>query len=85
MEEPSCTKGGVYVDDIRNPGDPEEVAFIPAVPGNYHGEGAHVISVNTKTFTGDMLAVNNEKCSDTAGPAAGSTCTTSAILASRGS
>ncbi len=33
---------------------------MPALPGNYHGEGAHVISVNTKTFSGDILAVNNE-------------------------
>jgi hypothetical protein len=63
--EPTCTKGGVYVVDIRNPRAPVEVDFIPAVPGNFHGEGAQVISVNTKSFTGDILAVNNEKCSDT--------------------
>jgi hypothetical protein len=63
--EPTCTKGGVYVVDIRNPRAPVEVDFIPAVPGNFHGEGAQVISVNTKSFTGDVLAVNNEKCSDT--------------------
>ena len=67
--EPTCTKGGVYVVDIRNPRTPVEVDFIPAVPGNFHGEGAQVISVNTKSFTGDILAVNNEKCSDT--PAGG--------------
>jgi hypothetical protein len=63
--EPTCTKGGVYVVDIRNPREPTEVDFIPAVPGNFHGEGAHVISVNTKKFTGDLLAVNNEKCTET--------------------
>jgi hypothetical protein len=63
--EPTCTKGGVYVVDIRNPRAPVEVDFIPAVPGNFHGEGAQVISVSTKSFTGDILAVNNEKCSDT--------------------
>jgi hypothetical protein len=63
--EPTCTKGGVYVVDIRNPRAPVEVDFIPAVPGNFHGEGAQVISVNTKWFSGDILAVNNEKCSDT--------------------
>ena len=67
--EPTCTKGGVYVVDIRNPRAPVEVDFIPAVPGNFHGEGADVISANTKSFTGDILAVNNEKCSDT--PAGG--------------
>ena len=63
--EETCTKGGVYVVDIRNPRQPTEVDFIPAVPGNFHGEGAHVISVNTKTFTGDLLAANNEKCTET--------------------
>ena len=67
--EPTCTKGGVYVVDIRNPRAPVEVDFIPAVPGNFHGEGADVISASTKSFTGDILAVNNEKCSDT--PAGG--------------
>jgi hypothetical protein len=67
--EESCTKGGVYVVDIRNPKKPVEVDFIPALSGNYHGEGAHVISVATKSFTGDLLAVNNEFCTDT--PTAG--------------
>ncbi len=39
---------------------PQQLAFEPALPGRYHGEGAHVISVDTKTFSGDLLAVNNE-------------------------
>jgi hypothetical protein len=63
--EESCTRGGTYVADMRNPKRPQEVAFIPALPKNYHGEGAHVISVNTRSFTGDLLAVNNETCADT--------------------
>src|SRR5262245_50834173 len=58
--EPTCTKGGFYVVDIRNPRNPQQLAFEPALEGRYHGEGAHVISVATKTFTGDLLAVNNE-------------------------
>jgi len=63
--EATCTKGGVYVVDIRNPRKPKEVTFIPALAGNYHGEGAQVISVQSRTFTGDLLAVNNERCADT--------------------
>ena len=63
--EESCTRGGTYVADIRNPRNPREVEFIPALPKNYHGEGAHVISVATRAFTGDLLAVNNETCADT--------------------
>jgi hypothetical protein len=59
-DEPTCTKGGFYSVDIRNPRRPQQLAFEPALEGRYHGEGAHVISVNTKTFTGDLLAVNNE-------------------------
>jgi hypothetical protein len=58
--EPTCTKGGFYSIDIRDPRNPQQLAFEPALEGRYHGEGAHVISVNTKTFKGDLLAVNNE-------------------------
>jgi hypothetical protein len=66
--EPTCSKGGVYVVDIRNPANPVEVGFIPALPGSYHGEGAQVFSINTPAFQGDVLAVNNEGCeSDDAG------------------
>jgi hypothetical protein len=60
--EESCTRGGTYVADIRNPRRPKEVAFVPALSENYHGEGAHVISVSTRSFSGDVLAVNNEIC-----------------------
>ena len=63
--EDTCTRGGTYVADIRDPKRPKEVAFIPALAKNYHGEGAHVISVDTRSFTGDLLAVNNETCGDT--------------------
>ena len=62
--ESSCTRGGVYTVDISDPRNPSQRGFIPALPGNYHGEGAHVISVDTKTFSGDLLAVNNEFCVD---------------------
>jgi hypothetical protein len=67
--ESSCTRGGVYTVDISDPKAPTQRGFIPALPGNYHGEGAHVISVDTKAFKGDLLAVNNEFCTDT--PASG--------------
>ena len=67
--EQTCTKGGVYTVDISDPEAPSQRGFIPALPGNYHGEGAHVISVDTKSFTGDLLAVNNEFCTDN--PASG--------------
>src|SRR5919106_6918318 len=60
--EESCTRGGTYVADIRNPRRPKEVAFIPALSENYHGEGAHVVSASTRSFAGDLLAVNNEIC-----------------------
>jgi hypothetical protein len=64
--EPTCTRGGVYVVDIKDPRKPREIGFLPALAGNYHGEGAHVISVKTKAFKGDLLAVNNELCDDEA-------------------
>jgi Ca2+-binding RTX toxin-like protein len=63
-DETSCNDGdgGTYVIDIRDPANPKEVAFLPALPGNYHGEGAHVITINTPQFSGDVLAVSNEPC-----------------------
>ena len=62
--EASCTRGGVYTVDISNPSAPRQRGFIPALDGNYHGEGAHVISAQTRSFSGDILAVNNEFCVD---------------------
>jgi hypothetical protein len=63
-EEPTCTRGGVYVADIRRPDRPVEAGFTPALPGNYHGEGAHAVLLKTNSFRGDVLAVNNERCAD---------------------
>ena len=62
--ESSCTRGGVYTVDISDPGAPTQTGFIPALSGNYHGEGAHVIRAQTRDFEGDLLAVNNEFCVD---------------------
>ena len=63
-QDPNCERGGTYVVDIRRPRRPRELTFIPALPGNYHGEGAQVADVKTKFFEGDLLAVNNEFCAD---------------------
>jgi hypothetical protein len=62
--DPTCTKGGVYVVDIRSPANPREVGFIPALPGSFHGEGAQVLTIDTPAFEGDVLAVNNEGCEE---------------------
>jgi Ca2+-binding RTX toxin-like protein len=63
-DDPECQRGGTYVADIRNPAAPREVAFIPAQFPYHHGEGAHVVSLNTPAFQGDVLAVNNETYGD---------------------
>ena len=62
--DPECRRGGTYVVDIGRPRRPREATFIPALPGNYHGEGAQVVSVDTRFFEGDLLAVNNEYCAE---------------------
>jgi hypothetical protein len=62
--DPTCTRGGTYLVDINRPDRPREAGFIPALAGNYHGEGAHVIRLDTKDFSGNVLAVNNERCAD---------------------
>jgi hypothetical protein len=66
-DETSCQsgRGGTFVIDVRDPAHPKEIGFLPAVKDNYHGEGAHVISVDTPAFTGDVLALSNENCQGT--------------------
>ena len=59
-DEPTCARGGTFIVDINNPAEPQQVGFLPALEGRYHGEGAHVVTLNTPVFQGDVLAVNNE-------------------------
>ena len=56
--EPTCTRGGTYIVDIRDPAHPVEIGFVAAPRGSIHGEGAHVVTYNGR----DILAVNNEPC-----------------------
>jgi hypothetical protein len=59
--EPTCQRGGIFVVDISNPAQPRQVAFRSAAPNTRHGEGAHVITINTPAGPRDVLAVNNEQ------------------------
>jgi hypothetical protein len=59
-DNPDCERGGTYVIDIRDPRRPKEVGFIAAPQPFYHGEGAQALSINTRFFKGDILAVNDE-------------------------
>jgi hypothetical protein len=59
-EDASCRRGGIFVVDITNPAQPQQVAFLPAQPNTRHGEGAHVITIDTPTGPMDVLGVNNE-------------------------
>jgi hypothetical protein len=61
---PHCPNGGgVHVVDVRDPARPTKVGFLPALPNEFPGEGIHVMSVATPSFTGDLLLHNNEACS----------------------
>jgi hypothetical protein len=59
-DENTCARGGTEVVDINNPAEPKHVTFIPAKQPFYHGEGAHVVTLDTPKFKGDVLAVNDE-------------------------
>lgn len=61
---PECPNGGVHVVDVRDPKNPEKVAFISAGEHDYVGEGVHVFRMTTPDFTGDVLAVNHEACDE---------------------
>jgi Ca2+-binding RTX toxin-like protein len=58
-DEAQC-RGGFYVADIRNPKEPKEIGFVPALDGSYNTEGMHALSVSLPGFKGDLLAVSNE-------------------------
>jgi hypothetical protein len=58
-----CQPGRVNIIDLSNPAAPREVGIIPSHVGSFPGEGLHVIHVDTPSFTGDILAQNNETCS----------------------
>lgn len=61
---PGCTPdggGGVYIVDMTDPANPVEAGFIPT-PGTHVGEGVQAISINTRSFSGDILVVNGESC-----------------------
>lgn len=60
-----CGSGGVYVIDISDPTNPTEVGFIPTASGSFVGEGVQAIKINTKSFKGDILVINNEICAIT--------------------
>jgi len=60
-----CGAGGVYIIDISDPTTPTEVGFIPTAPGSFVGEGVQAINLNTKSFKGDILVINNEICERT--------------------
>ena len=61
---PNCQKGGVYVFDISNPASPKQISFIRTANDSYSGEGIQAIHLSTMTWTGDLLAFNNEDCLD---------------------
>ena len=56
------TAGGVHVVDVRDPSNPVKVGFLQANPGEFPGEGIHVMEVHTPHFDGDILLHNNEAC-----------------------
>jgi hypothetical protein len=60
--EETCERGGTFIVDITDPANPQQTGFLPALEDRYHGEGAHVVTLNTPAFQGDVLAVNNESC-----------------------
>ena len=60
--EPECDRGGVYVVDISDPASPELVTLIPSHRGTFSGEGSQVIHLETKYFSGEVLAYQNEIC-----------------------
>ena len=65
-DEPTCKRGGTYVVDIRDPAAPKEVGFIPAPPATTTARARTWSRSTRPQFKGDLLAVNDETCSNDA-------------------
>src|SRR5918993_760135 len=57
-----ASDAGIWVVDISDLDNPQEVAFIPMSQDTRPGEGMQVLHIETAEFTGDVLAVNEESC-----------------------
>ena len=53
---------GAWIVDISDLANPEEIGFIPSHQDTRPGEGMHVVNITTKSFSGDVLVMNNEQC-----------------------
>lgn len=53
---------GVYVVDISDLENPQQVAFIPHSQDSRPGEGVQAVEISTRFFDGVMLVTNNEHC-----------------------
>jgi hypothetical protein len=60
--EPTCSTGGIYVVDIRDPENPKRVGFIKSHADSYVAEGVQAIHIDTAYFDGDLLVYSNESC-----------------------
>jgi hypothetical protein len=53
---------GIWVIDISDIENPQEVGFIPSSQDSRPGEGVHAVEISTRFFDGTILAFNNEQC-----------------------
>ncbi len=53
---------GAWIVDISDLSNPTQVGFIPTPQDTRPGEGMHVVTLSTKWFSGQLLAMNAEGC-----------------------
>ncbi len=54
--------GGVHIVDIRDPQNPQKVAFAPSPVGNYVSEGVDFLRRKVEGVRQDLLLMSNEAC-----------------------
>lgn len=60
--EPTCERRDRPGRRHLQPGQPKKGPYIPSPLGTYAGEGSQVVSLNSKSFEGDVLIYQNEIC-----------------------
>ena len=60
----NCSSRGVWIVDISDPQKPREVKYLNTGAGSYVGEGVQAVGLKTAGYTGDVMVISAEPCTE---------------------